>query len=752
MGSQLNAISASPDQQSFVCGGRSVYKILKWDAGWKEVTNLRTGKNNLNYTVNDVQWNPIEYCSIASAPTNGALVFWDPERNQTRKMLYAIKEHERTINKLAWHPAHPKVILSASKDGTVKLWDTRIWDPRKTDNGSSLTFDGKKEDSINDVQFDPHNHNQFIVGSDGGNIGFWDVRNSSKVEFVHNSAHSDDIFCARWHPRFKNIIATGGRDSYLKIWELQGTTLKPVVAIQTVSAVWSILWRPTRPYQIVSAGNFAYALNIWDIRRPHFPIGSISAHKNCQGIAWMYGHRHIASCGLDSLVLRSDLHSSSDVYLPYKQLSSTSVAWSPTDEISLVFESINRSIAPANQETEPTAGIIQNDKESIPKTIEPIFKYDPQKRERSFTSISNPNDPVMEESFSYTTCSYLAKNYKFSGVSVNELCVHNAEVARKVRMFKVAQLWEVLRIFFGESEEVEESVVVDSAAKEVPRSPIVIKGPLPDEKNEDMLAPDLPIRSFPLVPGDQKMVLDDCELQDDIVPGTREMEEDIKDEADEYVAMHGSRDINAKTEEERISPFFSDVFNPTAFKLPISLLLSALVHHIEEGDMVTPATVYLALSEKISESPTSTPHRRFVENVPLNEQAVVWIHNYVELLYKLQFFTVAAEVIKSSKLNLIKEKSLRSTSLLLSCSGCSRQLEAGGWYCYKCKAYKLCDICNLPVKGNYVWCQGCGHGGHREHLESWFQANTKCPTGCSHICNLTPTPENTKTTNLPILN
>lgn len=42
-----------------------------------------------------------------------------------------------------------------------------------------------------------------------------------------------------------------------------------------------------------------------------------------------------------------------------------------------------------------------------------------------------------------------------------------------------------------------------------------------------------------------------------------------------------------------------------------------------------------------------------------------------------------------------------------------------------------------PVKGLYVWCQGCGHGGHLQHLKDWFDGNSLCPTaGCGHICTL----------------
>ena len=45
-----------------------------------------------------------------------------------------------------------------------------------------------------------------------------------------------------------------------------------------------------------------------------------------------------------------------------------------------------------------------------------------------------------------------------------------------------------------------------------------------------------------------------------------------------------------------------------------------------------------------------------------------------------------------------------------------------------------CAICRLPVRGTYVWCQGCGHGGHFDHMSQWFSTQSLCPTGCMHKC------------------
>jgi hypothetical protein len=59
--------------------------------------------------------------------------------------------------------------------------------------------------------------------------------------------------------------------------------------------------------------------------------------------------------------------------------------------------------------------------------------------------------------------------------------------------------------------------------------------------------------------------------------------------------------------------------------------------------------------------------------------------------------------------------------------------------CGECRTpASLCAVCLEPARGLFVWCQGCGHGGHLQHMREWFveKKATLCPTGCMHACNL----------------
>ena len=112
-------------------------------------------------------------------------------------------------------------------------------------------------------------------------------------------------------------------------------------------------------------------------------------------------------------------------------------------------------------------------------------------------------------------------------------------------------------------------------------------------------------------------------------------------------------------------------------------------------------------------------------------------HSYCELLERLKLFTERARVISLSECEEIQDLSTDSTSIPLSCGSCQKPITTGpAWHCSeKCKGLtNTCSICHLPVKGQYAWCQGCGHGGHIEHMRDWFATNKSCPTGCGHNC------------------
>lgn len=151
----------------------------------------------------------------------------------------------------------------------------------------------------------------------------------------------------------------------------------------------------------------------------------------------------------------------------------------------------------------------------------------------------------------------------------------------------------------------------------------------------------------------------------------------------------------------------------------VSNAVEMVYHMAEEGDVQTAVTLILVLGDRIRHL--------------LNEAAVEhWILAYIDCLSRCRLWNTAALVVKLSQCESVQ---LRFDVYPTHCNLCSRALQRRGWLCDSCKTItNTCSLCHLVVRGLYVWCRGCSHGGHLLHIREWFARNTDCPTGCGHVC------------------
>ena len=111
-------------------------------------------------------------------------------------------------------------------------------------------------------------------------------------------------------------------------------------------------------------------------------------------------------------------------------------------------------------------------------------------------------------------------------------------------------------------------------------------------------------------------------------------------------------------------------------------------------------------------------------------------YGYLSLLSRLRLFSHANVIVNRSLDSALQEMSRIGVIHRHSCSSCGRELEQEhGNFCRKChRTVGLCGICNKPVRGLFVWCPVCSHGGHATCVQNWFCVHKECPTGCGHNC------------------
>ncbi|XP_021956861.1 GATOR complex protein WDR59 isoform X2 [Folsomia candida] len=108
--------------------------------------------------------------------------------------------------------------------------------------------------------------------------------------------------------------------------------------------------------------------------------------------------------------------------------------------------------------------------------------------------------------------------------------------------------------------------------------------------------------------------------------------------------------------------------------------------------------------------------------------------SYAEILFRWGLLQQRAEILKNlteiSESNTITRMGVDFSILCRSCGETSKTP-----YCFHCKRIvSICSICHTPAKGLSTFCPLCGHGGHANHVLSWFTDKKVCPAGCGCLC------------------
>jgi diphthamide biosynthesis protein 7 len=93
------------------------------------------------------------------------------------------------------------------------------------------------------VAFDHWNTNIVYTGSDDCYFKGYDTRAGTSSSIFINEGHEAGICTIQVNPHDPNIMATGGYDTFLNIWDKRMIT-KPLIHYCTESGVWKVKWNP----------------------------------------------------------------------------------------------------------------------------------------------------------------------------------------------------------------------------------------------------------------------------------------------------------------------------------------------------------------------------------------------------------------------------------------------------------------------------------------------------------------------------
>lgn len=183
------------------------------------------------------------------------------------------------------------------------------------------------------------------------------------------------------------------------------------------------------------------------------------------------------------------------------------------------------------------------------------------------------------------------------------------------------------------------------------------------------------------------------------------------------------------------SPGFSNVNlqallsskNPAPPAWPIYESVAQMLRfYVDVSDVQTAVSIILVLGDRMKQI------------VSIDKQTIqIWFRSYIDLLHRFQLWNISTRLIQQCSDPDIQGINQSLTSVLVYCALCKKAIHHGSVLCEKCRTQpSTCSICHVSVRGLYVWCQGCAHGGHLKHMLDWFRTNSLCPAGCGHQCEM----------------
>jgi len=184
-------------------------------------------------------------------------------------------------------------------------------------------------------------------------------------------------------------------------------------------------------------------------------------------------------------------------------------------------------------------------------------------------------------------------------------------------------------------------------------------------------------------------------------------------------------------------------------RLLVPTLRNLLLQRADNGDVQTVVVLCEVMDVIAPPSAAGGSARSRIPNLNITHIRE-WYLAYIDLLQQMCLFTQAASLIRNCSDPTIGALNQQSTTIHDSCPQCGKPLMGGSTtiqdgvrqlsaqrICRSCRSMiGHCFICHEPVKGIFVGCPGCGHGGHLDHALEWFGSNEFCPVGCGHKCNL----------------
>ncbi|XP_040581283.1 GATOR2 complex protein WDR24 [Lepeophtheirus salmonis] len=725
----VNKVTFHPSEPSWLLSGSHEGIVKLFD-----IRSLESISQFFSNTegVRDVQFNPHNTHQFASVSDNGRVQLWDLRK--TDKCEKQWPAHDGYVFGCDWHPEIRNTLATAGRDKSIKIWDTG---PAKATCDYFIGTIGP----VGKVKWRPKSKNQLASSALSPidfTINVWDVRRPY-LPYATFDYHKDTTTSIIWKNTDPNFILSSSKDGFLCLHNFN-TANKPAERANPVGICINTYGDITHAFPHKKKQSKLSLTSVF----PSTSQTSIGVNGSKMGGLFKKSSQSLG--GDDFVAPESKLRTYQNKVSNESPLEITGMNYFLTsaekyllsgdsldklcDHNSSVAQSLNRFhvaqtwlslkiLFKCNLFDEKDTNLRSQDDvgtdEPETDTDKPPLNETRTRHYSSGSSFQNSRssgNPLGLSNLSNTNqvCSRTGSgNERFNSGGYNNNYNNSEEESDsdddnedsyEKTLSNIASGQKLSGDFFGDSEFsslcVDQLIAVDNSYK------------------SDMIDWTLPCEAF--------------DPRHDMKASTNHAE------SEEYLQQHGEEssgvDDNvhsvAVPESNNDSLEYLKVDTLSLFPVwsPKPIVKDTLVFYAERGDVQTVVSIYLVLGhDRIG----GLIQDSILEN---------WFSAYIDLLHQFQMYNKATEIINLCSFQPgIYQMSQLSTTYFINCTNCSKALNRNPMWCNRCQTFpNQCAVCHRVVKGLFVWCQGCGHGGHIEHLSEWLEKNTLCPTGCGHHC------------------
>jgi len=169
-----------------------------------------------------VAWHPTLEL-LASGSYDDTIKFWK-DIDGDWECLYTLSGHTSTVWDISFNSTGDRLV-SCSDDRSLLFWKY-FEDADKWKNVCKLAEQSTRP--IFSIDWS-HLNDKICTGSGDDSISIIERDNTAastpeseqyKITIKHEKAHSSDVNCTRWNPKYQNIFASCGDDGSIKVWKV----------------------------------------------------------------------------------------------------------------------------------------------------------------------------------------------------------------------------------------------------------------------------------------------------------------------------------------------------------------------------------------------------------------------------------------------------------------------------------------------------------------------------------------------------